>query len=229
MGKASAAAVSHLGGYFILALLSVVPVALLYLDVAWLQDGVGEASLTEVAQTLILVGCVATFLLVARHRPGERGFALLAAAFFLCMVIREQNNLLKSVADGLWEGMVLVIAVAGIAYAASRRRQTLVSLVRFSGTRAGGMMMVGLVLLIVYSRLFGAGAVWHAMLGDGYVRVAKNAAEEGTELCAYMMIFAASQSYRRQLHRFSAKWSRVSREEDWASAVADQEDMRRAA
>lgn len=75
------------------------------------------------------------------------------------MVIREQNNLLKSVADGLWEGMVLIIAVAGIAYAASRGRQTLVSLVRFSGTRAGGMMMVGLVLLIVYSRLFGAGAV----------------------------------------------------------------------
>lgn len=205
MNKAPAAVAAHLGGYLALALLSVVPVVFLYLDVAWLGDGVGEVSLTEMAQTLVLLCCVATFLVVARQRPDERGFAVLAAAFFLCMVIREQNNALKAVAGGLWEGMVLVVAVAGIGYAALHGRRAMTALARFSGTRAGGMMMVGLVLLVVYSRLFGAGAVWHAMLDGSYARVAKNAAEEGSELCAYMVILAASQSYRRQFHRFFAK------------------------
>ena len=59
-------------------------------------------------------------------------------------------------------------------------------------------MTIGLVLLLIYSRLFGMTALWHGLLSENYVRVFKNAAEECTELLAYTLIMAAALTYAAQ-------------------------------
>ncbi len=54
------------------------------------------------------------------------------------------------------------------------------------------LLVTGVMLLLVFSRLFGMGSFWHNVMGDDYVRAVKNIAEEGTELLAYCLIAFAS-------------------------------------
>jgi hypothetical protein len=49
--------------------------------------------------------------------------------------------------------------------------------------------------VLVFSRLFGMGALWHAILGEGYARLAKTTVEEGIELLTYSMWLAGSVDY----------------------------------
>ena len=60
-------------------------------------------------------------------------------------------------------------------------------------------MVMSILILLVHSRLFGMGILWKTILNDGYVNTVKNAMEEGTELLAYVLIFYATQVYRRTL------------------------------
>jgi|SRR5699024_2958295 len=190
------------GIFLLLSLFSGLPVLLLYLDASWLDNSMGEASLIEISQSLVLVLCIASFVVVAKNERAERGFAILAVAFFLCMLIREQNNMLNDVMENLWKWLVYTCAIIGVFLAALQGSKTVSALARFLGTRAGSVMMVGLVLLLAYSRLFGMEVLWRAIMDDSYIRIVKNAAEEGTELMAYLVILAASQGYCCQFQSF---------------------------
>lgn len=54
------------------------------------------------------------------------------------------------------------------------------------------LLITGVMLLLVFSRLFGMGSFWHNIMGADYVREVKIIAEEGTELLAYCLIAFAS-------------------------------------
>jgi len=61
------------------------------------------------------------------------------------------------------------------------------------------------VMLLFYSRLFGMGALWQGLLGEGYIRIFKNAVEETTELLGYTFILAASLTYATRRIRERSK------------------------
>ena len=191
---------AHLGRLVLLALIMATPVALLYADIHWLGTGVGEWSLVELTQIGFLVTIVLAFVRVARARPDERGFAVLAAGFFACMLIRELDAVWDLVFHGLWSTMVTIVAASCLGYALrpSMRRATLSSTARFLASRGGALMSIALVLLLVYSRLFGMSSLWQGLLADGYVRVFKNAAEECTELLGYTLVMGAALAYAAQ-------------------------------
>lgn len=69
--------------------LALVPVGMLYLDIQWLRNAVGEWSLVEGTQLFMLVGTLLSFAILAIRRKEDRAFAVLAACFFACMMIRE--------------------------------------------------------------------------------------------------------------------------------------------
>lgn len=137
------------------------------------------------------------FLRIAALDPAQRGFALAAAALFSSMLVREQNNALKAIAPGLWQSLVAVIAVLGIHAVRREGARTYAAFMRFVDSRIGGLMVAGLILLLFFSRSFGTGVLWHEILDDQYRRVAKNAAEEGAELMAYVLITFASLAHCR--------------------------------
>ncbi len=58
-----------------------------------------------------------------------------------------------------------------------------------------GILLSGLLAVLVFSRLFGMQVLWHAILEHGYMRVVKNAVEEGSESFGYMLCLAASLGY----------------------------------
>lgn len=189
---------AHLGRTVLLALVMATPVALLYADIHWLGNGVGEWSLVELTQLGFLATTVLAFVRVARARPDERGFAVLAAGFFACMLIRELDAVWDLLFHGLWSILVAAVASASLAHALRQRQATLAACARFLVSRAAAVMTVGLVLLLVYSRLFGATALWRGLLAEHYVRVFKNAAEECTELLGYTLVMAAALTYAAQ-------------------------------
>src|SRR5690606_27217077 len=144
-----------------------------------------------------LTTTVLAFVRLARAREDERGFAVLAAAFFACMLVRELDAVWDLLFRGLWSLLVTAVAAAGLGYAVRHRRSTLAALARFLVSRSAAVMTVGLVLL-VYSRLFGMTSLWHGLLAEHYVRVFKNAAEECTELLGYSLVMAAALTYVAQ-------------------------------
>lgn len=171
------------------------PVFLLWLDVRWLGNAVGEMSTTELSQLSCLVLIATSFGYLARLSPEDRRFAVLTAGFFACMLIRELDAALDLIMEGLWKALVFLVAATCLAYAAIDWRATLRGMARMMSTRFTLIMTIGLALLLAYSRLLGVGFLWKEILDDGYVRTVKNAVEESAELLGYALILVASIGY----------------------------------
>lgn len=189
---------SHLLRTVLFGVMVTLPALLLYADIHWLKDGVGEWSLVELTQEGFLLATTLAFVRLARRRPEDRRFAVLAAGLFACMLLREMDAVFDLLLHGLWKWLVLPVAVGSVGYALRDWRSALSGLVRFLNTRAGTLMTIGLVVLLFYSRLIGLTALWDGLLGENYIRVFKNAIEETTELLGYTFILAASLAHAAQ-------------------------------
>jgi|SRR5690554_2489386 len=185
--------------YFLLAIACTYPVAMLMLDILWLNNGVGEHSFTEYSQSLLLILIISTFGYIIMTYEQERPLAYMAAGLFIAMLIREQNSLFNNMGAHLWETLVAITFVIAVILSRRSRAAFVPAFDRYLNSRAAQIMAIGLVILLFYSRFFGMSIIWTSLLDDGYVRTVKNAMEEGTELLAYVLILYASQVYRKQL------------------------------
>lgn len=189
------------GQYLILGGLVALPPLFLYLDTSVLGNTVEEQSITEFSQSAILVGVSLIFWSVSARYKSERGFTILATGLFITMLIREQNDYLKAIQEGLWEILVLGVLIVTLYRAWKERASILPGLSRFLYARAGATMAVGVLLLLIYTRLYGIEEIWKGALGRNYKRVIKNMSEEGMETMAYLIILYASFLYSRLLKR----------------------------
>lgn len=194
---------SIVGRFTWLALVATVAPLCLYIDVHILNNRVQENSLVEISQGVFLIMSAACFAYLAYRRKDDKAFSALASAFFICLLIREMDQVFDVIVHGLWKYIAAPIALTAITYAYRNSRDVLAGLTRFLRSQAGTVMLVGLVVLLFFSRLMGMSEVWQSMMGDGYIRTVKNAVEETSELLGYSLIFAASIRY--MLHRLRAK------------------------
>lgn len=193
------------GRFVAYSLLAALPVMLLRRDVSVLGNSLGEASLVEWTQSGFLLASALAFVVLAWRRADDRPFALLAIALFGCMLIREQDALLDvALFHGAWKYLAAPLALAAIAHALRHAQLTLSGMARFVSSRAGTVMLLALVVVLCYSRLFGMTGIWTAVMGDGYVRTVKNAVEETTELLGYTFVLVASMRYLTQRVRLLA-------------------------
>lgn len=187
------------GRFFAYALLAAFPVLMLRQDILVLGNAVGEDSLVEACQLALLGLSALTFALLAWCRADDRRFAVLASVFFACMLIRENDAVFDLVLfHGAWKYLVAPLAIGSLVWALRDARALLSGIARFLAAHAGTMMLLGLAILLCFSRLFGMTEIWASVLGDGYVRTAKNAIEETGELLGYSVILAASLRYLAQ-------------------------------
>ncbi|MDD1780244.1 hypothetical protein LRP49_03425 [Enterovibrio sp. ZSDZ35] len=182
--------------FFSLALLVALPVLVVQIDINVLHNGLSEQSLTEYLENVLLLSTIACYVLIAVKKPDFRHFGVLVAGFFLCLFIRELD---KWFDDNFWHGFwvypAAIVASSALIYALTNKLAMLNSFARFVKNRNFTFLCLGLAILLVFSRLFGMGELWHSILTDGYVRTAKNVAEEGLELLAYFIILYASVRY----------------------------------
>ena len=164
----------------------------LRIDFVLLNGNVGETSVTEMLQQLLLIVTSGTFAYLAIKKSEVKHAALLISAFFAVMFIRELDHWFDMIAHGAWAYPAIIIAVSAIFYAVKNGKRSLDQLACILASPHMSLLVTGLMLLLVFSRLFGMGSFWHNVMGDDYVRVVKNIAEEGTELLAYCLIAFAS-------------------------------------
>ena len=181
------------GEFFLLALLSLVAPLCVYIDIVALGHEVSPDSeiwLTENTQEILILLAALSMAYAAWRRPGERGFLVLVAGFFGCMLIRELDVVLDAVWHGFWFWPALLLAAGAIGYAATLGRGTVLEpMADFFDTRAWSYILFGLVVVLVFSRVFGSGSLlWSHVMSSDYEQVFKEALQEGLELFGYVFI-----------------------------------------
>ena len=73
-------------------------------------------------------------------------------------------------------------------------------MINFSITKSFTCVAVGLLITILFSRLFGTGQLWQAVMGEDYRSLYKSIIQEGLELLGYVLIcFGWARIYRKGL------------------------------
>ncbi|MBM4195487.1 MAG: hypothetical protein FJ197_00110 [Gammaproteobacteria bacterium] len=153
----------------------------------------GEASIVEYLQTAFLLAVTGLFAYAARTFEHWRGVCPALALIALVATIREQDSFFDhNVFDGFWQLLALAV-LAWLGWFLWRYPGPLAREVReFAASSSAGLLVAGFVTVFVYSRIIGMQTLWRGILGDGYVRVAKNFVEEGTELFGYSLLVVAA-------------------------------------
>lgn len=179
--------------FFILIFLALLPVISIYTDVVVLKNNVGEISVTEITQETLLLASALFFGYAAIKKPNMRGFLVLVAGFFGALFIREMDAFLDNIWHGFWFWPALLVALVSIFYARFLAKSTtLKPLTDFINTKPYIFILIGLIILLVFSRTFGSGSLlWHAVLAENSSRV-KTVVQEGLEVLGYAFIFYGS-------------------------------------
>lgn len=186
---------SRIAGFLACSLFLCLMMGLIYIDVHWMHDAVHELSFTEIVQELILLVIVLLYFYRARRQRNERPALVLVGGFFSCMLIREMDFLFDKLHHGSWSWFALVVTVVCLAIAARQPRQAVAGLVDILRKPSWGMMSAGLLVILVFSRLFGMQDLWRTLMMAGYNHTVKNMVEEGCELLGYSLCFLATCRY----------------------------------
>ncbi|WP_318489162.1 hypothetical protein [Photobacterium leiognathi] len=172
------------------------PIWVIRYDVLVLKNNIPEQSATEYMEQCLLFATMLCYGYIGYQSKQYRKTFYLISAFFTCMLIRELDSFFdQMVHHGFWVIPALVVAFSAISYALSDRKNTVINLKQFMGNKHFPVLALGLAILFVFSRLLGMGSFWHQIMGDAFIRVVKNIAEESTELLGYTIIFYASVNY----------------------------------
>ncbi|WP_420599423.1 hypothetical protein [Neptuniibacter sp.] len=159
-----------------------------------------EHSATEKMHDIFaFISCV-VFFIAARFSQSLRPAAVIVGTLAGLMLIREFDAFLdENLFDGAWQVLVYSSIAASAFYLFKQAYPVKESLVEYSHTSSAGIFLSGLLVVLVFSRLFGRSSFWEAVMGDGYIRVVKNIAEEGTELMGYALLVIAAVEFLWQV------------------------------
>jgi hypothetical protein len=151
-----------------------------------------EHSMVECLQILLLL-VSSTLLAFAAHRfPDQTALAHLLMIMLLLFTVRELDLLMDTLLfNGAWQLEASLLFLCGMIYTVRHHRAAVHNVQRFVQCPACGILLSGLLILLVFSRLFGQRILWRSIMGDQYMRLVKNAAEEETELLGYFLIVIA--------------------------------------
>ena len=175
------------------ALIAASVVGCIYLDVT-VHQNIVENSFVEYGQEALLMATTAIFAMQAAAK--RQGGLWLVAGFFGCMFIRELDAYFDMIVHGAWKYFALVV-IAFVFFKAWHlgKENTIASLAAFMKTRAFVFIFIGLLIVLIYSRLFGMGELWKAIMGVDFNRTVKNVVEEGSELWGYALVFWGAVKY----------------------------------
>ena len=160
-----------------------------------IESEYSEYSLTEHLQSAFSIISALLFLYSFKSNKDLKPVSLSLAALLLMMFVRESDMHLDTYAfDGAWQSIVACIILFTVTYLWENRQDIRKAALHYSQLSSNGLLICGLIVTLVFSRLMGRGVFWQSVLGDDYVylRRVKNIVEEGTELLGYSLILFAA-------------------------------------
>ena len=161
-----------------------------------------EQSLLEYLQEASLFCTAILCLFIYRIFPDKKALALLLGGAALVALIREFDSFFDSkVFDGAWQVFVMITMALVIVSLVPLRKTILPLISDFIQRKSFGIVFSGFLTVFVFSRMFGRGIFWEAVTGEHSIRAVKNAAEEGTELLGYVLIFVGVMELLAEFYR----------------------------
>lgn len=176
----------------VLAILMIAVPLILVLDLIVLEHGVKEISVTEFTQEGLLFLSMVLIGITAWRQKDSRGFLVLVTGFFAAMLIREIDVFLDAISHGFWIYPAILISAGAIIYSTRLRNTVFTPMVQFSASKPFAYLVIGLLLVLLFSRAFGTSQFWSAIMGADYNRLYKTIIQEGLELLGYALIFFGS-------------------------------------
>ncbi|MEM1439953.1 MAG: hypothetical protein AAF545_13170 [Pseudomonadota bacterium] len=150
--------------------------------------GTSEYSLVEWLQIALLAVIAGLSWWAAQLSRMQRVLATLGFAVACAAIIRELDLFLdRFLFDHAWQLLVAVVGVAAIVSGVRNRRALVAGWTRALREPGLALMVLGISIVTVFANALGNEGLWQSLMGDDYVRVAKVATEELTELAGYWL------------------------------------------
>lgn len=156
-----------------------------------------EAWVEVVQEAILLFASIAFMVAAVRVREASGGLWLIAG-FLMSLFIRELDCWFDYIRHGAWKYVFVIWLVILTWIIATHARDTIFSgLAHFIRSRAWYLMLAGVVIVLVYSRLYGMKGLWelYAMGSCSSWPGIKSFSEESMELVGYTLIFFSAILY----------------------------------
>ncbi|NLY03385.1 MAG: hypothetical protein GXZ15_00850 [Campylobacter sp.] len=180
--------------FILVAFFAAITVGILYIDLQFDTVGLKEDSLTEYSQAIYLFMTAAIFFYISKKKANLKQACVLISAFFIVMLIRESDAYFDKISHGSWVYFALFVTFIAIFYSLKTAKFNGLSnqLYCYTQSPSYGLMLAGLITILVFSRLFGTGEIWHIVLKDHYLRIVKDIIQESLESFGYTLCFLSS-------------------------------------
>lgn len=165
---------------------------IIYLDAVILGHGASEFSFTQFTQEGLLFVSAVIFFALMKNEPESRGFLILCGGFLTVLLIREIDVLFDQIRHGLWVYPAIAVILVTLVYARKSSGTVSGPLVYYLQTYPFAYIIIGLMIVTVFSRIFGSGVIWKVVMANDYSYEFKSIVQEGAELLGYAFLFYGS-------------------------------------
>lgn len=177
--------------YLTLAIMMCIPYLIVMIDNYILKNGVNKHSLTAISHSLFLIINIILLYKIKQNNKDLAGGLLLIIGLFAAILIRENRENIRDVFGGAihWSWLASALSVCYI-WQAGRNgiRKAFVNLQELHRFGDYNYLICGVILLLVWSRLWGNRYVWKGIEHIHYSEALKNTAEEPTQSLAYLIV-----------------------------------------
>ena len=164
----------------------------IYVDTVVFNHGISEYSLTQISQEGLVFVCVIIFLVLSKNQAENRGFLVLCGGFLSVLLIRELDAVFDEIKHGFWVYPAIIITLISLVYARKSPGTVFGPLVYYLQTSPFAYIIIGLMIVTLFSRIFGSGIIWRVVMADDYTTFYKSIIQEGVELLGYAFVFYGS-------------------------------------
>lgn len=177
--------------FLLIAAMSYV-VASIYTDIKIFDNHLAEISMTEFSQSGFVFIAAINFFSKIKKEPESAGLFILISGFFGMVFFREADYYFDGISKSFWQIPVLAILITTLFYAFKHKLTILEPLAKYQSTKAFTYTFIGVLITIVFSRLFGTGSLWREIAVATDSSYIKTVIQEGLELLGYSLILMGS-------------------------------------
>lgn len=152
------------------------------------MHGLSEHSVTELLQAALVLLAASVFWIRSAQMSEYQSWLQCMGGFFTLVLIREMDFYLDYVYHGFWSLLASLFLIFVVALAWRSRATFRNGLLYFISYKSYVYIMIGVIIIIVFSRLFGSGDFLQSIMQDQYSPAIKTYIQEGLELLGYYLV-----------------------------------------
>ena len=156
----------------------------------YILHGIPEISLTETLQSIALAFIITCFYKATKAQNIKAG-SILVLGFFSVLLVREFDFWFDKIAHGFWFYPAMLITFLALFTFFKRGKNSFKEFVTLLTLPGMNRVIIGVVLLVIFSRIFGTGSFWRDVVSNDAFLV-KTIIQEGLELLCYCLVSIGS-------------------------------------